>query len=572
MGNIRLKKDTMATKQSIDYKNMKKTVEDILGDITMLQALDTIVKKVDDSELSDDFITKMHPFAGVIASKLGITDTQAILLALAMNHCFDCYVNLTDIFRDSNCSTSRRLMLMGELDALVKRHLLTNRTKSRDAQYKIPQGVIEAFRNNTSYKPQGYGKMPLRQMFIVLDDLFDQHGDDELSYEQLVYEVGQLFDVNADSDFVRRIRNYGYDEDDTMLLLLFCHLFVTNGDDNINWSDLRFLYDSKRIRSATKAALLDGDHLLIEDKLVENANASGFADRDAFKLTEQAKRELLGELNIKSVKEGRRSSEVIRSKDIKAKPLFFPEAVERQVDELAGLLTERNYRRICRRMKQKKFHSGFACLFYGAPGTGKTETVYQLAKKTKRDVMLVDIPQVRSMWVGESEKNVKGIFDRYRQLVKDSKRCPILLFNEADAIISKRTHHDSSVDKMENTMQNIILQEMENLDGILIATTNLQENMDKAFERRFLYKIQYAKPDVRSREKIWNAMIPELDNSVVKELAGKYEFSGGQIENIARHYTIESILKGEDTITAQTLNAYCKQESIKKEGRQIGFK
>lgn len=91
------------------------------------------------------------------------------------------------------------------------------------------------------------------------------------------------------------------------------------------------------------------------------------------------------------------------------------------------------------------------------------------------------------MWVGESEKNIKGIFDDYKQKVKQSVKAPILLFNEADAIIGKRqVGAERAVEKMENSIQNIILQEIEQLDGILIATTNLAENMDKAFERHFL--------------------------------------------------------------------------------------
>ena len=95
--------------------------------------------------------------------------------------------------------------------------------------------------------------------------------------------------------------------------------------------------------------------------------------------------------------------------------------------------------------------------------------------------------------------------------------------------------------------------------------------MDRAFERRFLYKIQFDRPDVQSRAKIWNTMIPELDGSTINSLAQKYDFSGGQIENIARHYTIEIILKGTETVTLQTLDTFCQQESIKKDKRSIGF-
>ena len=116
--------------------------------------------------------------------------------------------------------------------------------------------------------------------------------------------------------------------------------------------------------------------------------------------------------------------------------------------------------------------------------------------------MQVNISEIKSMWVGESEKNIKAIFDRYRVVAKQSKRIPILLFNEADAVIGKRKEGaERSVDKMENSIQNIILQEMESLEGIMIATTNLVQNMDSAFERRFLYKVKFEKPELAQRTK-----------------------------------------------------------------------
>jgi SpoVK/Ycf46/Vps4 family AAA+-type ATPase len=224
-------------------------------------------------------------------------------------------------------------------------------------------------------------------------------------------------------------------------------------------------------------------------------------------------------------------------------------------------------------MKGSGFRCGFTCLFYGAPGTGKTETVLQLARKTGRDIMQVNISQIKSCWVGESEKNIKGVFDNYRELVKKSEVTPILLFNEADAIINKRMEGaQSAVNKMENSIQNIILQEMESLDGILIATTNLAGNMDKAFERRFLYKIKFEKPTLEARMSIWHTMMPTLEESVTRTLAAKYDFSGGQIENIARHYAINNILHGQTGNTIEALSTYCDNERLEtKENRKIGF-
>ena len=177
------------------------------------------------------------------------------------------------------------------------------------------------------------------------------------------------------------------------------------------------------------------------------------------------------------------------------------------------------------------------------------------------------------MWVGESEKNIKALFDNYRNKVKECKLTPILLFNEADAIIGKRQEGaERAVDKMENSIQNIILQEMETLDGILIATTNLAQNMDKAFERRFLYKIKFTKPTIEARMSIWHEMIPALSEADTHALAAKYDFSGGQIENIARHYAIDNILHGSSSNVLETLSIHCDNERLeKKEQRKIGF-
>ena len=150
---------------------------------------------------------------------------------------------------------------------------------------------------------------------------------------------------------------------------------------------------------------------------------------------------------------------------------------------------------------------------------------------------------------------------------------PILLFNEADAVIGKRQEGaERAVEKMENSIQNIILQEMENLDGILIATTNLVQNMDKAFERRFLYKIKFEKPTLEARINIWHEMIPALSESDTQTLASKYDFSGGQIENIARHYAINNILYGSQINTIETLISHCENERLEtKEAKRIGF-
>ena len=181
---------------------------------------------------------------------------------------------------------------------------------------------------------------------------------------------------------------------------------------------------------------------------MEYVNEDGFANRDAYKLTEEAKRDFLGELDIEIKPKGEEKG-LLQHENLAKKTLYYNERERGQVERLAALLQPESFKEIRERLRRHGMRNGFACLFYGLPGTGKTETVYQLAKRTGRNIMQVNVTEVKSMWVGESEKNIKALFDRYRALVNQLEVAPILLFNEADAIIGKRQEGaERAVDKM----------------------------------------------------------------------------------------------------------------------------
>ena len=114
---------------------------------------------------------------------------------------------------------------------------------------------------------------------------------------------------------------------------------------------------------------------------------------------------------------------------------------------------------------------------------------------------------------------------------------------------------------------------METLEGIMIATTNLTSNLDNAFERRFLYKIEFEKPSLKAKTEIWKSMIPELTTSDAQTIASEFNFSGGQIENIARKRTIDCILTGKEKTDIETLRRYCQSELISKDSgtKRVGF-
>ena len=190
-------------------------------------------------------------------------------------------------------------------------------------------------------------------------------------------------------------------------------------------------------------------------------------------------------------------------------------------------------------VKDKKAGIDARIIFYGPPGTGKTLTAHSLSRSLKRQVLSFDCSKILSMYIGESEKNVRKIFDTYADLTKQTKTEPILLLNEADQFLASRSSGvGSSADQMHNQMQNIFLEQIEKFQGILIATTNLLENIDKAFSRRFNYKIEFKKPDKEQRLDLWKMMLPKhapFEEGFNVEKLIHYPLTGGQINLIVKN-------------------------------------
>ena len=538
--------------------------------MTLLQAMERVVELSKDSQMSQEFMKKAKAEIQLLAKSYEITGRQVVLFCVCMEK-GPRRVDYDDLASHLDISKIKMMGYATDIDALVRRRLLKYRDVKDEEDFDVPNAVVRCLKHNEVYQlPQRTG-LDCAALFELLDQWFDDLNDDAIGSCQLRDEIQSLLDDNPQVAFVRHLRQYGLSAENEMIAAFFCNRLVNNNDDDIRFNQLSDLFENSRDYNNAKAELRSAQHTLMKKKLVEHICEDGIADTSKYHLTADAQRDLLAELNINPIEETLAGT--LKLSDLTPKKMFYPQEVEKQVNELSKLFQQEEFQKIQERMKEKGFRNGFACLFYGGPGTGKTETVYQLALQTGRSIMIVDVPQIKSKWVGDSEKNIKALFDRYREVVKRSKLAPILLFNEADAIIGKRQEGaERAVEKMENSIQNIILQEMEQLDGIMIATTNLQQNMDKAFERRFLYKIKFDKPTEEARAHIWHTMIPELSDWDIHTLASKYDFSGGQIENIARHYAIDTILHGQSEDVLSMLIRHCDNERLdEKCSRKIGF-
>ena len=216
---------------------------------------------------------------------------------------------------------------------------------------------------------------------------------------------------------------------------------------------------------------------------------------------------------------------------------------------------------------QKKTEPGLLMLLHGPSGTGKTFASGAIAKHLGKKLLITDISRLQSKWVGDSEKNVQRLFVLFERIVRRVENPPVLLLNEADQFLSTRmTETRGSVDQMNNALQNIFLEGFERLRGVMIATTNLQENMDSAFSRRFHLKLELPQPGETERIKLWKLHLPptiprsrDLD---IKKLSRDYILTGGQIKIIIQNAATEAAgRQGEDRVLKQgDLTKYCQVE------------
>ncbi|MBN2527995.1 MAG: ATP-binding protein [Deltaproteobacteria bacterium] len=215
---------------------------------------------------------------------------------------------------------------------------------------------------------------------------------------------------------------------------------------------------------------------------------------------------------------------------------------------------------------KKTIKPGYRALFYGPPGTGKTLTATLLGARFNMDVYRIDLASVVSKYIGETEKNLAGVFDQAEN------RNWILFFDEADALFGKRTQTASSNDRHANQEVSYLLQRVEDFKGTVILATNLKSNIDEAFARRFQSMVYFPMPDAGQRLRLWQSIVGE-QCSVDKDvdfwcLAEKYELSGGAITNVVRYGAIRALRHGRGAITTADFTAGITRE-LRKEGKTV---
>lgn len=563
-----------------EAEQRKKILSLYKKDMTQAEAIAAIDELSDLVKYDDGLMKDGAKFFKVIMKAQNINEFQALVFSIMF--CVGPRHGKMNAYDIGNLIGKNGVFVLqhsSEIDAMCEgQNRLLMRSKQRCeclSSYSIRPDAFDAVLKNETFTPKSLKKNTVEALLLEFRNITNDFSED-CNFDNYKFNVEQLLEENSHLDYVKKLRQTFHTDNDSnvemRMFMIVCDCTI-RGYNRISIDELLSTIEDQDSRIDMQVYLRNGDTYIHYKKLVEFGCVDGLADRTTVQLTKKAIKKFLPKVKGINQEENSQTS-IIKHDKISKKELFFPDEFKKDVDNLFDLLSEDKFKEIQNRLKKKNQTTGFAGLFYGAPGVGKTELVMQLAKATGRDVMQVNISEIKSMWVGESEKNIQAIFDNYRNLCKGSDRVPILLFNESDAIINKRLDTvRSSVDKMSNAMQNIILNEMEKLNGLMLCTSNLvDQNLDGAYSRRFLYKLKFPEttPDVRA--KIWLSKLDSLSEDDALTLSKKFSFSGGQIDNVVRRWNIDEILYGTPENMLDKLTELCESEKLEKmNNRKIGF-
>ncbi len=548
----------------------------------LLKSVQTIVSSTKGQILNDELIDELSTETKILMSFFEITHFQSIVLALYLEFGLrDIDVDterLIDFFGKNMSCLADINQAIDELNQkkllFVKRHDFSNRRKS--AYNKVIQIHHKALDAMMKGDKDLLGEQKLENFFGVLGevrDLICKRIDNTITTEVLVEEVRGILESNRKFVEVEWLLSHDNLSNYDLTLALDLTIEHLEGAEEVDIDKLiKEIYSEIHDRVKYKRKIKENSCELFKNEIVRFSDEM-FSFLNYIKLSEHAMDVLLGGYQDSIKKEFRpKMGILIHPEKIETEQLFYNDSEFEQIETLSNALEEDNYKNLMTRLKDNGMKPGFTVLLYGYPGTGKTSSVKQVAKASGRSIFMVEIQKIQSKWVGESEKNLAKVFEEYKQAKRSFDKTPILLFNEADAILGKRMNVNSSVDKSFNTLQNILLQELEEFEGIFMATTNLADQLDSAFDRRLLYKIDFKKPAEPVRKKILSNVFKDISSKTIDVITEQFSLTGGQIANIKKKLLVKSVL---DTNLDQEsyLTTLCNEEFIlSKSGRStIGF-
>ncbi|MGE5406688.1 MAG: ATP-binding protein [Methanosarcina sp.] len=514
-----------------------------------------------------------------ISGFLEISSLQAIYFSCLTELSFHKTVTLDMLSKHFKCSVFKLVSSISELEALEKKGYLQKCFKRggkkrsyNDMGFLVPHYVVEAIRKGDASMLTMPSRFDLPGFLKQVSSLVEDRLESLAPTSQIISETEFLISINRNHQFIAYADEVlGKIESKCLLFWVAYMKLKGQWSGSIDYFSNAFFDDlSDQLEFAQQ--VFSGKHELIMKDMIQLVISDFDGEKKAV-ISQSASKVLYKDYPDLLVAESTNNG-IIKGKGIVRKTLFFNDGVLERVRTLESALKPEKFKQYRQELQKNKLSKGITAIFFGDPGTGKTEAVYQLARKTGRDIMMVDLSQTKSKWFGESEKMAKKIFDDYSSVLSTCDLEPILFINEADGIFTKRidlnTSRGSSAEQAINTMQNIFLQSMENFEGILIATTNLTGNLDRAFERRFTFRIDFPRPDEAARKHIWRSKIFGLTDTEAAHLAGKFEMTGGEIDVQVRQILLKKVLDKKANLFEAAIECCSKNHGFSSR-RKVGF-
>lgn len=557
------------------------TVTPIHDDWNIVKAFNVINEVAPKSRLKKDLFIRCTEAFGYLSDTLGFNPVQCVVIAMLIEEGKP--MSFRQMGRTLGLTRLSMMTYYNDIEELFKMRWLQHRgAQEHDGMYDgyaLARGVVSAIRENRPFTPEVL-ECKDTQEFVdrLAEHIAANYNNDNLIFKDEKYWLQEMVNANADLPVCKLANSFNDVDSLSLLMLVIADYanFYGSGNEGIGPRDVQLVYPRDTTPNFRRIvdAMQKGTHRLFRENLIEHKCVDGMADTNQYVATDYLRNEVLADFNPMdhSDKHVPKMNGVKSYKDITPKALFYNQEEKEQVEMLYNILSQDQLPVIQERLKSKGMRTGVCILMHGHPGTGKTATVYELARQTGRDIIQVQVTDFKDKYVGESESKLKKIFSDYRQYCMNSEVIPILLLNEGDAILSKRIENvEHSTEQMMNTLQNILLEEMENIQGIMIVTTNLTSNLDAAFERRFIFKVKFEKPGTEVKAHIWQSLVDNLDEKDAVTLAREFDVTGGEIENIARKATMQFVLTGQE-VDMYMLRKFTKQEKLESNRRTIvGF-
>ncbi len=473
-------------------------------------------------------------------------------------------INRSDVLEWIRVDLHDALSLTSRLNKLCVNGILLKSYSdfSSNDGYKLSNKAYRCLLSNTSYSNKSQGIE--RNSLAFLDachQLIDIADGEYFYFDALVDEIKQIIDEYDSIKQVKKLKRFKLNNMELMILIVGLYQQLLDGKNSIDIERItRSLNISLRSRMELNMSIMEGKSKLITHKLISNKN-NMFKSLTEMTISEDFLNYYSEFHRNKGVQKPLKRGGLIAPNNIVKQKLFYNTLEQEEIDRLCKILDEKQYQTVINELTKQQLSSAITVLLYGKPGTGKTSTVLDIAEKTGRVVYKVDVETIKEAFVGESEKNLVEVFEEYKYLLTINEKHPILLLNEADGLLKNRITGDTNaVGEMLNTMTTLLLEKLENFNGILFATVN-EPAFDSAFDRRFLIKTELKLPETATRINIIHNQFPELENSVLTAIAEQYPLTGGQISNIKRKLAMRKILDSTTDINACII-PLCEQEFV----------